>query len=111
MSITRRQALTATATTPLALLAPLPAMAMPRIPLQSVRTIRLSDFACNLRNVARDWPDFEPMVSEPLERVIKESKTRIADNENQAILMHFTETGELVDDGDPVLAQYFSRRF
>jgi len=111
MSITRRQAFTATATAPIALLAPLPAIAMPRIPLQSVRTIRLSTFACNLRNVARDWPDFGQMISEPLNRVVEECKTRIAESENEAILMHLTETGEMVDNGDAVLAQYYSRRF
>lgn len=111
MNITRRNAFTATAAAPLALLAPSPAKALPRYPLQSMQTIHFSTWASSLRDVARDWPDLAPLVSEPLSRVVEECKTRIAENENEAILMHLTETGDLVDNGDAVLAQYFQRRF
>ena len=111
MNITRRQAFTATAAAPLALLAPSRAAAMPRLPLASMRPTKLSMLAADLRHVAQDWPDLEPVISEPLLRVVEEAKTRIAENETEAILLHLTETGDLAEYGDGLLDNYYARRF
>ena len=111
MNITRRQAFTATAAAPLALLAPSRPAAMPHLPLASMRPTNLSMLASNLRHVARDWPGLASDISEPLSRVVEEAKTRIAENETEAILLHLTETGDLAEYGDPHLDSYYARRF